>query len=185
MKRDHISPFFSPCTVDCNYDPLGRAESPTAETRQWSMFHSPGPQNHRTESLGPLDLSGHFTHIKIQENDPHQLDESRNSNVTETSPMGRGDMFSLDQLIQLKKSRAAFKNTNPPSPSPASLEQGRNNKSSLLSRMVNHCCGTSLAKILYCLNPAFFFFVFSWHLYFQSYIIENYFILNLSTTTAQ
>lgn len=64
MKRDHISPFFSPCTVDCNYDPLGRAGSPTAETRQWSMFHSPGPQNHRTESLGPLDLSGHFTHIK-------------------------------------------------------------------------------------------------------------------------
>lgn len=34
MKRDHISPFFSPCTADFNHDLLGWAGFPTAD---WTL----------------------------------------------------------------------------------------------------------------------------------------------------
>lgn len=113
MKRDHISPFFSsPCTADCNYDPLGWAGFPTAGL----TAATPGDGVCSTPR-GPLDLSATGGR---QKHDPGQLGESRNSQCSETSSVGRRDVFSLDQLIQLKKSRPVFRNTNPPSLSPAS-----------------------------------------------------------------
>ena len=66
-------------------------------------------------------------------------------------------MFSLDQLIQLKKSRPASRNINPPS-----LSEGEAEQQLPSLRKVDRRCRTRLAKILYCLNPAVYFF--AWHL---------------------
>lgn len=126
-------------------------------TWQWSMFHSPGSQNHRTESLGLLELSGCFIHTRKTEWSTLVRWKQKQQLQWDKPYRERWYVF-IEPIDAAEEKQSSFQE-HTPSLHQASLEWGRNN-SSLLSRKVNHCCGTRLAKILILSKSSSFFFLF-------------------------